>query len=101
MILATVKCVSTLLTPLEHTFSREICWLFRIAKPEVASNHAHDPVVVAKEGTVLRKGTASSQIERAAVSISAVRRSAAGGEVLHKFGRRKEAGIHEKCPRFD
>ena len=57
--------------------------------------------MVAQERTVLDEGAASGQIEGAAVIIGAVRCSATCGEVLHKFGRRKEAGVHEECPSFD
>jgi len=101
MVLATVKRLPTLLTCVERTLSREICRLFRIANPEVASHHTHDPVVVAEERTVLREGAIGGQVKGAAVIIIAVRRSAASGEVLDKVGRRNEAGVHEECPRFD
>ena len=101
MVLATVKRLSTLLTRLEQTLFREICRLFHIANPKVASHHTHCPFMVAQERTVLGEGAASGQIEGTAVIIGTVRRSAARGEVLHKFRRRKEAGVHEECPRLD
>jgi hypothetical protein len=101
MVLATVKRLSTLLTSVEQTFSREICRLFHIANPIVTSHHIHCPLMVAQECTVLGQGAASGQIKGAAVIIGAVRCSAARGEVLHKFGRRKEAGVHEECACFD
>ena len=101
MVPATVKCLSTLLTRLEQTLSREICRLFHIANPKVASHHTHCPIMVTQKCTVLSEGTASSQIKGATIIIGAVRRPAARGEALHKFWRRKEAGIHEECPCFD
>jgi hypothetical protein len=101
MFLATIKRLPTLLTCVERTRFREICRLFRIANPEVASHYTHDPIVVAEERTVLREGTAGTQVKSAAVIIVAVRRSAASGEVLDKLERRKKAGVHEECPRFN
>ena len=100
MFLATVKRLPTLLTCVERTLSREICRFFRIANPEVASPHTHNPVVVAEEHTVLREGTAGTQVKGATVIIIAIRRSAASGEVLDKVGRRNETGVHEEYPRF-
>ena len=101
MVPATVKCLSTLLTRLKQTLSREIRRLLQIANPKIASRHTHYPIMVAQDRTVLDEGAASGQIKGATIIIGAVRRSAACGEVLHKFGRRKKAGVHEECPRFD
>ena len=83
MVLATVKRFSTLLTRVEQTLFREICRLFHIANPKVASHHIHCPLMSAQECTVLDEGATSSQIKDAAVIIGAVRCSAARGEVLY------------------
>ena len=101
MIFGTVKCLSTLLTRLEHTLSLNICWLFLIANPIVASHLIHCPLMLAHERSALGQGTAGGQIKGAAVFIGAVRCSAASGEVSHKFRGRNEAGVHEECPCFD
>lgn len=87
----------------EQTLSREICRLFRIANPEVPLHHTYNPVVVAEERTVLREGAAGIRVKGAAavVIIIATHHSAASGEVLDKLGKRKEAGVHEECPRFN
>ena len=101
MLLATVKRLSTLLARLEHTLSRYICWLFLSANPKVASHHIHCPLMVAHERTTLDQGATSGQIKGATVIICAVHCSAACGEILHKFGRRNEAGVHEECSCFE